>query len=163
QFEDLIGPDILAIVGVINSMLTGIMGMFSSIFGTLTSILGFGKKQRKEESEQTEALNSINRHFKDEEKRRARQPDQEEGGMTIIGALAAMMGIVAGGITAMAGGVLDAVLRPFRVTKDIFRGLSAQILRYVPRLKILETLGRAFRPILKAVDWILDSTKILGK
>ncbi|MFW5895647.1 MAG: hypothetical protein ACOCT9_02765, partial [archaeon] len=144
QFEDIIGPEIFAVIGTIRSMLSGVMGMFSGVFGMLksgiSSTLGIGKKQKEEESEQTniiqdtfgqggnevvsilyeirqmltnifkiedkqqEALQSVNQYFEDEKKKQARQPDQEDGGMTIIGALAEMMGIVTGGITAMAGG-----------------------------------------------------------
>jgi hypothetical protein len=164
-FRDVVGPEINKLFDFVKDMASGVWSWVkaagTSVLGIFT---GFGKSEELQEQEkQTGILNNIWGYFKREERRQSRaMPEDDKGNLTIIGLLGALLGMVAGSLAALTGGILASFLIPFRVLTDFGVALGRLVGRLVPTTKLFTRVGAVLGKILGPLRTVLNFFTKIG-
>ena len=135
----------------------------SKLISLTDTLKGFFEKDLTKQEQQAEKLDSMVSHFDDEKKRMARTSEKDDDkGWIILGGLLMALGYAVGAITALAGGLLYAILLPFQITLKIFTFIHTQMMKVIiPLQKILVPFTNVFTRIFAFMRSFLVISKSL--
>lgn len=181
---NILGPEIQTMVNVVTKTFERFQSIFGGMFSAISNMFTRRRAPRNtpqwHQQQQTpimrniqsdisklpermkevaESTNQIQNWTDWQRKKEAREVD-DEGGTTVIGALAKIMGVVVGGITVIGFGLLDYFLKPFQVTIRIMEKVYQGVRTFFGRFSLLLKIERVVAPLFR---WVKTFVNITGR